>query len=221
MLRHIKNITEVLEQRKNNVRYVPNNDTIFRIFYEIKPKEIKVVLIGQDPYFKLTSTGETEAQGMSFSVPSYHSINSSVKNMHKELASDENLGYEFFMPDHGNLIEWVKQGVMLLNTHLTTDLNKAGVHSKLGFWLQFTIPLLQKIISLDNKMVFVLLGKDAQSITKYLNGKGVIIDAPHPSGANVKSGFIGSKVFSRCNEELIKQGKTPIDWRISNRSSLP
>lgn len=221
VIRQIKEISEVLDVMKEKYgRYVPNNDRIFTLLYYIKPSEIKAVIIGQDPYFKLTSIGETEAQGIAFSLPTYHTINSSLRNMYKELSDDNELEHKFNIPDHGCLIEWLKQGVLLMNVHLTTTLGKPGAHAEFNFWLQFTIPFLKKLVSDNKKLIFIVLGRDAKAATKYLDNKGIIIEAAHPSGANINGGFLGSKVFSKCNKELIKQNKTPIDWRISPKSQL-
>lgn len=218
VIRQVKAISEVLEMfQQKQERYVPNNDSIFTVFYYIKPRDIKVVLIGQDPYVKLTCTGEPEAQGMSFSLPLHHTINPSLKNIYKELSEDVELTPQFNIPDHGCLIEWVKRGVLLLNVHQTTVLEKPKGHSNYGFWNQFTVPLLENLVANDSKLIFILLGAEARGVKMYLKNKGTIIEAGHPSTKNINGGFLGSKVFSKCNSELIKQGHEPIDWNISSK----
>jgi uracil-DNA glycosylase len=167
---------------------------------------IKVVIIGQDPYH-----GEVEANGLSFSVNEGIKIPPSLRNIFKELSSDIN-GFE--IPNHGNLEKWAKQGVLLLNNSLTVIKDLPNSHSKIG-WEQFTNKIIENISNQNQHVVFILWGKNAQEKIQFINpNKHLVIKSVHPSPLSASRGFFGSKPFSKTNEYLIKNNKTPIDWQL-------
>lgn len=186
---------------KLSEKVLPNLDNMFRAF-ELTPfEEIRVVIVGQDPY-----TGEEQANGLAFSVNEGQPIPPSLQNIFKELHSDLNIE----IPKHGNLTKWAQQGVLLLNSVLTVTLNKTASHANMG-WEKFTDKVIQEISKNKDKVIFVLWGKFAQSKLKLIDeNKHVILKSVHPSPLSAHNGFFGSKHFSKINELLDK----PIDWSL-------
>lgn len=180
--------------------YPPKKDVFnaFRLSY----KDVKVVIIGQDPYHE-----EGEAHGLAFSCLKTP-IPPSLKNIYKELYSD--LGIKKNMND-GNLIPWFKQGVMLLNSTLTVEKGLANSHQKFG-WSLFTDEVIKKLNERDKPLVFILWGNNARAKKQFItNPKHLVIESGHPSPLSCKL-FFGSKPFSKTNEFLIKNGVNPIKW---------
>ncbi|HAX03988.1 MAG: uracil-DNA glycosylase [Tenericutes bacterium GWC2_34_14] len=166
--------------------------------------EVKVVIIGQDPYHNLG-----QAHGLSFSVEQ-GVYPPSLKNIYQEYVDDLNLPY----PTTGNLSSWAKQGVLLLNTVLTVVAHQPMSHQKKG-WETFTLEVVKKINEKQNPVVFILWGAHAQSFIPYINSqKHFILKAPHPSPLSSHRGFFGSKPFSKTNHFLISKGIEPIDWKL-------
>jgi uracil-DNA glycosylase len=164
------------------------------------PNDTKVVIIGQDPYIS-----PEQPMGLSFSVPKGIRIPPSLINIYKELESDIP---NFIRPIHGDLTEWAKQGVLLLNISLTVVEKLSNSHSKI--WADFMRYFLN-IFSNDNpNIVYILMGKEAQKVKQYINN-GIFIETAHPSPL-ARGAFFGSKPFSKANLELTKLGKTVIDW---------
>ncbi len=185
----------------------PNMYDIFNALRYTDYKEVKVVIIGQDPYH-----GPNQAHGLSFSVKPGVPPPPSLMNIFKELNTD--IGC--YMPDNGYLKKWADQGVLLLNTVLTVRAGMANSHKGMG-WELFT----DKVISILNKrqdpMVFILWGRNAQSKLPLIdNPKHFIIKSVHPSPLSAFNGFFGSRPFSKANNFLISLGKEPIDWQIEN-----
>lgn len=194
------------KEKDAGYRIYPKGSDIFNAFNTTSFDKVKVVILGQDPYH-----GEQQAHGLSFSVQKGIAIPRSLNNIYKELSTDIP---GFSMPTHGNLEEWAKQGVLLLNATLTVRASEAGSHQKKG-WEQFTDEVIKKISEEKQGIVFILWGSYAQSKSILIDQKKHhIIKSVHPSPLSVERGFWGSRPFSKANDFLIKEGKTPIDWQI-------
>jgi len=183
----------------------PPKEYIFRAL-ELTPFDnIKVVILGQDPYH-----GEGQANGLAFSVNKGTKIPPSLRNIFKELNTD--LGID--IPNHGDLTNWAKQGVLLLNSILTVEKDKPSSHRNIG-WEEYTDSLISKISKEKEHVVFILWGKYAQSKTPLINqNKHLVISSAHPSPFSARKGFFGSKPFSRCNTWLEEKGIKKVDWSI-------
>ncbi|MGN0430920.1 MAG: uracil-DNA glycosylase [Lachnospiraceae bacterium] len=197
----------VKEEYSRTVVYPPADD-IFNALHFTPLKDVKVLVLGQDPYH-----GENQAHGLSFSVPvSQKDIPPSLQNIYKELQED--LGC--YMPNNGYLKKWADQGVLLLNTVLTVRAHQANSHQGKG-WEQFTDAIIQAVNAQDRPVVYMLWGRPAQSkIPMLTNKKHLILKAPHPSPLSAYRGFFGCKHFSQANAFLEKNGIAPIDWQIEN-----
>ncbi|WP_225986151.1 uracil-DNA glycosylase [Psychrobacillus glaciei] len=165
--------------------------------------EVKVVILGQDPYH-----GEGQAHGMSFSVKPGVAIPPSLRNMFKELSDDMRCP----IPTSGYLESWAKQGVLLLNTVLTVRAGDANSHKGMG-WETYTDTIIKKLSEREKPLIFVLWGKPAQAKKKLIDTrKHVILEAPHPSPLSAYRGFLGSKPYSKINAQLQEWGEPPIDF---------
>lgn len=183
----------------------PPADDIFNAFHLTPLHEVKVVILGQDPYH-----GTGQAHGLCFSVRPGVEIPPSLVNIYKELHDD--LGCS--IPNHGCLTKWAKQGVLLLNTVLTVRAHQANSHKGIG-WEEFTDAAIRKLNEQDRPIVFILWGRPAQAKKTMLhNPKHLILEAPHPSPLSAYRGFFGSRPFSQANRFLEAQGIDPIDWQI-------
>lgn len=181
--------------------YPPKRDVFnaFRLSY----KDVKVVILGQDPYH-----GEGEAHGYAFSCLKTP-IPPSLKNIYKELYSDLNIQKDML---DGNLLPWVKQGVMLLNTGLTVEKDKPNSHKDIG-WHTFTDSVIEKLNEREKPVVFILWGNNAREKKKLItNPQHLVIESAHPSPFSANHGFFGSKPFSRTNDFLVKNGMSKINW---------
>ena len=198
---------KVKEEYSTNLIFPPADD-IINAFDFTPLSEVKVVILGQDPYH-----GDGQAHGLCFSVKPDVDVPPSLVNIYKELQSD--LGC--YVPNHGYLEKWAKQGVLLLNTVLTVRAHQANSHRGIG-WEEFTDAAIRILNEQDRPIVFLLWGKPAQSKKSMLhNAKHLILTAPHPSPLSAHRGFFGCKHFSQTNEFLKEQGLSPIDWQIENR----
>ncbi len=197
----------VREEYGRAVIYPPADD-IFNAFHFTPLNEVKVLLLGQDPYHNVN-----QAHGLSFSVPpNQREIPPSLQNIYKELESD--LGC--YIPNNGYLKKWADQGVLLLNTVLTVRAHQANSHQGRG-WEQFTDAVIQAVNAQDRPVVYFLWGKPAQMKASMLtNPKHLILKAPHPSPLSAYRGFFGCRHFSQANEFLKANGVAPIDWQIEN-----
>lgn len=183
----------------------PDKNDIFNAFQYTSFKNLKVVLLGQDPYH-----GPGQAHGLSFSVKPEVPAPPSLVNIFKEMHDD--LGIE--IPKHGYLKHWADQGVLLLNTVLTVRAGEANSHKNKG-WEKFTDEVIRTINARTEPVVFWLWGKPAQSKAALItNSNHLILNAPHPSPLSVYRGFWGSKPFSKTNAFLLENGKAPIDWTL-------
>ncbi|WP_461813117.1 uracil-DNA glycosylase [Faecalimonas sp.] len=198
---------KVLEEYKTNLIFPPADD-IFNAFHLTPLKNVKVVILGQDPYHNVN-----QAHGLCFSVKPEVDIPPSLVNIYKELHDD--LGCA--IPSHGYLTKWAKQGVLMLNTVLTVRAHQANSHRGIG-WEEFTDAALRAVNEQDRPIVYILWGKPAQAKKSMLtNPKHLILEAPHPSPLSAYRGFFGSKPFSKTNTFLKEHGVEPIDWQIENQ----
>lgn len=180
----------------------PSKDDLFNAFKLTSFNDVKVVIVGQDPYH-----GEGEAHGLSFSVRDGIKIPPSLKNIYKELYDD--LGVP--IRDSGNLDSWARQGVLLLNSTLTVEKDKPNSHSKIG-WQEFTDEVIKIIDKNKSDVVFLLWGNYARS-KKELIKNNYIIESSHPSPFSARNGFFGSRPFSKTNDYLMKMGIKEINWQ--------
>lgn len=170
-------------------------------------KDVKVVILGQDPYHE-----ENQAHGLSFSVNKGVKIPPSLENIYKELKNDLNC----YIPNNGYLIKWASQGVLLLNTVLTVEQHKANSHSGKG-WEILTDKIIASLNNKDVPVVFILWGRNARNKKSLINNpKHLIIESAHPSPLSAYNGFFGSKPFSKTNSFLKKNNLKEIDWQIEN-----
>lgn len=196
----------VKDEYSKTVVYPPAED-IFNAFHFTPLKDVKVLLLGQDPYHN-----EHQAHGLSFSVQPGQDIPPSLVNIYKELHDD--LGR--YIPNNGYLKKWADQGVLLLNTVLTVRAHQANSHQGHG-WEQFTDAVIQAVNAQDRPIVYMLWGAPARRKKAMLtNPKHLILEAPHPSPLSAYRGFFGCKHFSKANEFLKASGLEPIDWQIEN-----
>lgn len=185
----------------------PAADDIFNAFHLTPLKDVKVVILGQDPYHNIG-----QAHGLSFSVKPGIEIPPSLVNIYQELKDD--LGC--YIPDNGYLVKWANQGVLLLNTVLTVRAHQANSHRGIG-WEEFTNAVIEILDKEDRPIVFLLWGRPAQNKMSMLhNPKHLILTAPHPSPLSAFRGFFGCRHFSRTNQFLEEHGLTPVDWQIEN-----
>lgn len=205
---YYKNLYEfVKNEYSTNVVYPPSED-IFNAMHFTPLKDVKVLILGQDPYHE-----PGQAHGLSFSVlPGKADTPPSLVNIYKELNDD--LGC--YIPNNGYLKKWADQGVLLLNTVLTVRAHAANSHQGKG-WEQFTDSIIKAVNSQDRPIVYMLWGRPAQMKAPMLdNPKHLVLKAPHPSPLSAYRGFFGCKHFSQCNDFLSKNGVSPIDWQIEN-----
>ena len=195
---------KVNEEYRTRLIFPPAND-IFNAFHLTPLKDVKVVILGQDPYH-----GNNQAHGLCFSVKPEVEIPPSLVNIYKELHDD--LGCTIH--DHGYLVKWAKQGVLMLNTVLTVRAHQANSHRGIG-WEEFTDAAIRVLNTQDRPIVFILWGRPAQMKKAMLNNpKHLILEAPHPSPLSSYRGFFGSRPFSKTNQFLEANGVEPIDWQI-------
>jgi len=192
----------VVKEYKTKIIF-PKFDDIFRAFNLLSPNKVKVVIIGQDPYH-----GLNQANGLAFSVSNECKIPPSLKNIFKELVDD--IGCQ--VPKYGNLEEWSRNGVLLINSVLTVEQAKPNSHKNIG-WEIFTDSVIKKLSSEFENIVFILWGNPSQKKSSLINENNhLILKAPHPSPLSSYRGFFGSKPFSQTNEYLNLCGKKEIDW---------
>ncbi|WP_286264954.1 uracil-DNA glycosylase [Thalassotalea atypica] len=202
----LQTIEHIERRRAQGITVFPPQAEVFSAFDTPAFDDIKVVILGQDPYH-----GEGQAHGLSFSVKPGVKVPPSLKNIYKELANDVS---DFEIPEHGLLQAWADQGVMLLNTVLTVEEGQAHSHKHLG-WEQFTDHVIASINEQLTGVVFLLWGAHAQKKGKAINTKiHHVLLAPHPSPLSAHRGFFGCQHFSKTNKLLISLGKSPIDWQV-------
>lgn len=204
---YYKDLFEFVKNEYSTTVVYPPADDIFNAFHFTPLKDVKVLLLGQDPYHNVH-----QAHGLSFSVLPGNDIPPSLKNIYQELHDD--LGC--YIPNNGYLKKWADQGVLLLNTVLTVRAHQANSHQGKG-WEQFTDAVIEAVNAQDRPIVIFLWGAPAGRKAKMLiNPKHLVLKAPHPSPLSAYRGFFGCKHFSKANEFLKANGVEPIDWQIEN-----
>jgi len=194
----------LVEEKKKYTLYPPGN-LIFNAFQRTPFDQVKVVILGQDPYH-----GKGQAHGLCFSVPQGIPKPPSLVNIFKELHTD--LGIS--IPEHGNLEKWADQGVLLINATLTVRDSQAGSHQKHG-WETFTNRVIEVVSQEKNGVVFLLWGRFAQAKESLIDsGKHLILKSAHPSPLSAYNGFFGCQHFSKANDYFKKQEKSGIDWTL-------
>lgn len=195
------------DQKSKGIQVYPKSKQIFLALNSTPLPEVKVVILGQDPYH-----GSHQAHGLCFSVNKGIEIPPSLKNIYKELQSDIE---EFKVPVHGNLQEWSDQGVLLLNSVLTVNKARAGSHQGKG-WEIFTDKIITELNSQYKNIVYLLWGAYAQKKGSCIDASNnLVLKSVHPSPLSAYRGFLGCQHFSQCNDYLIKHKKHPINWQIS------
>ncbi len=184
----------------------PPREQVFNALDATPLESVKVVILGQDPYH-----GPEQAHGLSFSVQPGVKLPPSLKNIYKELAADLD---GFRIPEHGYLMPWAEQGVLLLNTVLTVEQGKAHSHAKFG-WETFTDAVIDAVNQACEDVVFMLWGSHAQKKGRAVDrDRNLVLEAPHPSPLSAHRGFLGCKHFSQANAYLKAKGKQPINWQV-------
>lgn len=206
-LSYFKQLELFLENEWKNYTIYPPKEQIFTAFNQTPPDNVKVVLVGQDPYH-----GQGQAHGLAFSVSPGIKQPPSLKNIFKELYND----LQIVPPLHGYLTDWAKQGVLLINATLTVRAKTAGSHQKKG-WENFTDKVIRQLSEKKEKLVFLLWGNFAQSKAALIDDSNhLILKSAHPSPFSANRGFFGSKHFSQTNQYLEKNGIEPINWTIAS-----
>ncbi|KGE14764.1 uracil-DNA glycosylase [Sphingobacterium deserti] len=195
----------VQQERKNSLVFPPEN-LVFNAFKLTAFEDVKVVILGQDPYHN-----DGQAHGLSFSVPKGIMLPPSLRNIYAELATDIP---GFAIPTSGDLTAWAKQGVLLLNATLTVRAHQAASHQKKG-WEEFTDQIIHAVSQKLDNVVFILWGSYAQKKAVLIDAKRhLILKSVHPSPLSVYRGFFGSKHFSKANEYLAAASKPTINWQV-------
>ncbi|MCC2523118.1 uracil-DNA glycosylase [Vibrio coralliilyticus] len=202
----------VESERASGKAIFPPAKDVFNAFRATEFNDVKVVILGQDPYH-----GPRQAHGLCFSVLPGIKTPPSLVNMYKELAQDID---GFQIPAHGYLQSWAEQGVLLLNTVLTVEQGKAHSHAKTG-WETFTDKVIEAVNQHQSGVVFLLWGSHAQKKGRFIDrNKHHVLAAPHPSPLSAHRGFFGCRHFSQANQILNAQGKTTIDWHLPTQVSV-
>ena len=199
---YFKKIQEYLESEYQKYDIYPSMDNIFAALNLVKFEDVKVVILGQDPYHE-----PGQAHGLSFSFFVGVALPPSLVNIYKEIESDLGIKCE----KSGNLTRWAKQGVLLLNTTLTVRKGQANSHSEIG-WKIFTHEIIKALSKREKPIVFMLWGSHAQSFAPEIEKQHLVLKAPHPSPLSSYRGFFGCKHFSKANNFLIENHIAPIDW---------
>ncbi|MDE6583715.1 MAG: uracil-DNA glycosylase [Clostridia bacterium] len=200
---YFQELQKFLEKEYSTHTIYPSMENIFNALNIVKYDDVKVVIIGQDPYHE-----PNQAHGLAFSVQDGVEIPPSLVNIYKEIESD--LGIK--CQKTGNLSRWAKQGVLLLNTSLTVRRGQANSHKDKG-WEIFTNEVIKILSKREDPIVFILWGSNAQRFESEIGKQHLILKAPHPSPLSSYRGFFGCKHFSKTNNFLIAHNKTPIDWQ--------
>ncbi len=201
---YFQKLVEFLKQEDQHKVILPIKENRLNFFKLTPYDDVKVVIIGQDPYHNYN-----QAHGLAFSVE-HGSFPPSLRNIYKELASD--IGIE--LPKTGDLSPWAKQGVLLLNTALTVELHQPLSHQGKG-WEIFTLEIVKRVNEKNTPVVFILWGNHAQKFSSYIDQeRHLIIKSVHPSPLSASRGFFGSKPFSKTNNFLIEHQLKPINWKL-------
>jgi len=202
---YFQSLVAFLKEEDTHHVVLPPKDKRLSCFKLSPYEDVKVVIIGQDPYHNIN-----QAHGLAFSVEN-EDFPPSLKNIYKELVSDIDVTY----PKTGNLTHWARQGVLLLNTVLTVRLHEPLSHQKKG-WEKFTLEAVKKVNEKNDMVVFILWGNHAKRYLEYIDqNKHKVITSVHPSPLSASKGFFGSKPFSKTNAYLKAYGYKPIDWNLN------
>ena len=202
---YFRNLYTFLNNRSTFDIY-PSRGSWFKAFEYSSFTSTRVIILGQDPYH-----GEGQAEGLSFSVPKGITIPPSLRNIYKELNSDE---VDFSQPEHGNLVSWAQQGVLLLNSVLTVEKNSPAAHANHG-WEIFTDQVIRILNDNKQHLVFILWGAYANKKSELIDSdRHLILSSPHPSPFSAHKGFFGCKHFSQANKYLLSTKQHPISWSI-------
>lgn len=201
---YFQNLQKFLEDEYSTHTIYPTMENIFTALNAVKFEDVKVVIIGQDPFHE-----PNQAHGLAFSVQDGVEVPPSLVNIYKEIESDLKINCQ---KSSGNLIRWAKQGVLLLNTSLTVRRAQANSHRGKG-WETFTQQIIKLLSKRSDPMVFILWGSNAQAFADEIAPQHLVLKAPHPSPLSAYRGFFGCKHFSKANNFLEAQGKTPINWQ--------
>ncbi|MFC0711619.1 uracil-DNA glycosylase [Azorhizophilus paspali] len=203
---YMQELSDFLRREKAAGKEIyPPGSLIFNALDSTPLDQVKVVIIGQDPYH-----GPGQAHGLCFSVQPGVPVPPSLQNIFKELKRDLNID----IPKHGHLQRWAEQGVLLLNTSLTVERGNAGSHAGMG-WQRFTDRVIEVVSQRREHVVFMLWGSHAQSKRRLIDSsKHLVLCSAHPSPLSAHRGFIGNGHFSRANQFLEQHGLTPIDWHL-------
>ncbi|KEI34680.1 uracil-DNA glycosylase, family 1 [Francisella sp. W12-1067] len=206
---YFKQILEFLASEANKGKVIfPVKENIFNAFKYTELENLKVVILGQDPYHNYN-----QAHGLAFSVQKGVDIPPSLRNMYKELVRSIP---DFEIPNHGCLVDWAKQGVFLLNTTLTVEAHKANSHKDIG-WETFTDTVINKISEYKENVVFMLWGSHARKKKSLIdNSKHLILESTHPSPLSAHRGFLGCNHFILCNQYLLDHKLKTINWKLTN-----
>ncbi len=204
---YYRNLYEKVRNEYRTCRVYPPSSDLFNAFHYTPLENVKVVILGQDPYHE-----EGQAHGLCFSVKQDIEIPPSLQNIYQELHDDVGT----YIPDNGYLVKWAEQGVLLLNTVLTVRAHIAGSHRNIG-WELFTDAAIRILDEQDRPIVFLLWGRNAAEKENILRNPGhLVLKAPHPSPLSAYRGFFGCRHFSRTNAFLEAHGEGTIDWQIEN-----
>jgi uracil-DNA glycosylase len=203
---YFKSLQKFLDTEYATKTIYPEDKKVFNALVQTKYSDVKVVILGQDPYIN-----PHQAHGLCFSVES-GALPPSLLNIYKELNNE--LGC--YIPNNGNLTKWARQGVLLLNSVLTVEAGRSNSHKGRG-WEQFTHEVIRKIAEKLTPVVFMLWGASARNIVADIDlSHHYVLTSAHPSPLSASNGFFGNGHFKKCNDFLVAHGKTPIDWQIEN-----
>ncbi len=204
---YFKDLLNKVDEEYANYTVYPARGKIFSALTNCDLKDVKVVILGQDPYHE-----PGQAHGMSFSVMPGVDIPPSLKNIYKEIENE----YGYKAPNHGYLMSWAKQGILLLNATLTVREHQANSHAKFG-WQKFTDRVIQEVAKLDSPVVFLLWGRNAIAKKAFIDeNKHLVLTSVHPSPLSAYAGFFGNGHFKKANEYLKAHGKEEINWKIED-----
>ena len=205
----LKQISDLLVKDNEAIGgcYVPDAANVFRAFRLTPLNKVRVVIVGQDPYYQIRNDGQPVAQGLAFSTPRGEPIQASLRNIFTEV---KNCYPDFQYPSHGCLDAWAQQGVLLLNISLTTRPGTANAHGKYMMWMPLLVRVFNAIAKANPTCIYVLWGREAQKIRSKIGDKSIVLEAAHPSPQSVTN-FYGCKHFRMINERLLGN---PINWQV-------
>ncbi len=203
---YFKDLQQFIEEEYNTQTIYPPKEDIWSGFKEVPYNKVKVVILGQDPYH-----GQGQAHGMAFSVKPGVKVPPSLRNIYKEL----NQTMDFDIPEHGYLMKWAQEGVLMLNTVMTVREGKAGSHKNKG-WEKFTDAVIKKLNDRQSPIVFLLWGAPAKKKEELITSPWhAVLTAAHPSPLSAYNGFFGCDHFNKANQYLKQWGQQPIDFKIN------